>query len=123
MATSTILGISTTVTAPRLDDSVELQSVAAGSAQITVANLIGTILAKGNTTITSPSSQTIAVSFGGTVAAVPTRIYLTIYCLSSSATVVFGNVISGSITNTGFSVQLSGPTGDATHIISWTAYT
>jgi len=121
MATSTILGIPTTVTQPRADDSMELQSSSLGSAQITVANLCGRLLATNVYTIGSTTLTLFTISYGSTLPVVPTKIRLTFYSPSSSSSLVYGNVISGTISNTSFQVQLLGPTGDTAHQIFWEA--
>lgn len=123
MAFSTILNIPTTVTQVRSDDSMELQSVSAGSAQITVANLCGRLLANGIYTITSSTATLLTINYlpTGSLTVTPTRIRLTFYMPSATATLIQGNVVSSTISMSSFQVQLFGPTGDTTHSIFWEA--
>jgi len=121
MATSTILGISTVRTVPLSDDSLEVQSVASGSGQISVSLLCGRLLANDVYTIGSATNTLFTISYRSTLPVVPTKIRLTFYTPSTSSSLIQGNVVSGTISNTTFQVQLFGPTGDTTHSIFWEA--
>lgn len=121
MATSTIIGIPTTVTATRSDDYIELQSTSAGSANILASNAFGRLLATNVYTISSSTATLLTISFGSTLPVTPTKIRLTFYTPSSTAALIQGNVVSGSISTTQFQVQLFGPAGDTSHSIFWEA--
>ena len=121
MATSTILGISTVRTVPLSDDSLEVQSVASGSGQIPVSLLCGRLLANDVYPIGSATNTLFTISYRSTLPVVPTKIRLTFYTPSTSSSLIQGNVVSGTISNMSFQVQLFGPTGDTTHSIFWEA--
>ena len=123
MATSTIIGIPTTVTQTRSDDYIELQSTSAGSANILASNAFGRLLANNVYTITSSTATLLTINYlmSGSLPVTPTRIRLTFYTPSSTAALIQGNVVSSTISATSFQVQLFGPTGDTTHKIFWEA--
>lgn len=120
----TILQIPRQITVPDLDDFIEVQSATLGSAGLDFAAL-GVILAKGTFTLTSATATLLTISLGGTLPAVPSNFRLTFNGESvgggGSGNIIFGNVVSDTVTDTQFQVQLLGPPGDTTHTLYWEA--
>ena len=118
MATSSILGIGTTISAPRTDDSMEVQSVSLGSAQMPMSAL-NTPMDSGLATLSSATAVTFTISYHSTLATAPTRWRLTLILPSVTASIPGIAVVPG--TTSQFTLVLTGPTGDTTHKVFWEA--
>ena len=128
MAIARISDITTTVTAIRSDDLMELQSPslgASGSANITAANLTGgRLLAFGGpAALNTASGLRLLVSFGATLSQAPSHVDVKFFKKTAAPNIPFGVVESDTITTTGFYLQMLGALSDATsYTITWRAY-
>jgi len=110
------------------NDVMELDNASLGSAQISAANVAGGIvLAYGKSALdparlVSGSTSIYTIPFFGTISPTPTYVSASVMCTSGNLTTLFANVVSDSITSSGFSVALSSPVSDTTHTLVWIAY-
>jgi len=110
------------------NDVMELDNSSLGSAQISAAAMAGGIvLAYGKTSLNPAnlvlgSTSIYTVGYGTSITPTPTYVSASVMCTSGNLTTLFANVVSDSITSSGFSVALSAPVSDTTHTLVWIAY-
>ena len=120
MANETILQIGRAVTVPDADASLEIQSVASGSAQIPVS-AFNVPLDSGLYTIASATAVLFTIDYPhGPLAAVPTRFRLTVIIPNATANLIAAFIVGG-WNATDFQLAISGPAGDTTHTVFWEA--
>jgi len=66
-------------------------------------------------------SQTATISFGSTLSATPAEILLSFIAPAMTSYPIAGNVVSGTISTTGFQLFLDSVPADSLHSVSWTA--
>ncbi len=79
------------------------------------------IIGVGETTLANSGAEQV-IAFGQTFSAPPSFVAYWFTMPSGVSTIIGGNLVDGSVTDTGFSIVLDSLPGDILHKIGWAAF-